>query len=90
MAGAAPDWLGLLRARTDRFAEVVADADPAALVTYCPGWSLRDLVVHLGGVHQWAAHAGARQVIWHLVRWRCRHVIVRQYPDRSLSFGAAG
>lgn len=53
----APDWLGLLRAHTDRFADVIGDADLGAAVTFCPGWSLRDLVIHLGGVHQWAAHA---------------------------------
>ncbi|MCW2737281.1 maleylpyruvate isomerase family mycothiol-dependent enzyme [Nocardioides sp.] len=57
MTGTGPDWLGLLRAQTDRFADLVAGADPDARVTFCPGWSLRDLVVHLGGVHQWAAHA---------------------------------
>lgn len=57
MTSNAPDWMALLRARTDRFADVVSEADPAARVTFCPGWSVRDLVVHLGGVHQWAAHA---------------------------------
>jgi uncharacterized protein (TIGR03083 family) len=51
------DWLALLSVHTDRFAAVVASADPGAPVTHCPGWSVRDLVVHLGGVHQWAAHA---------------------------------
>lgn len=53
----APDWLALLRDHTGRFAAVVATADPDAPVTHCPGWSVRDVVVHLGGVHQWAAHA---------------------------------
>ncbi|MEO6510408.1 MAG: maleylpyruvate isomerase family mycothiol-dependent enzyme [Nocardioides sp.] len=47
----------LLRAHTDRFAEIVGDGDLEAPVTFCPGWTVRDLVVHLGGVHQWAAHA---------------------------------
>ncbi|GAA1914333.1 maleylpyruvate isomerase family mycothiol-dependent enzyme [Nocardioides hwasunensis] len=53
----AHDWLALLRESTDRFASTVAGADPGARVTWCPDWSLRDLVDHLGGVHQWAAHA---------------------------------
>lgn len=57
MSSQAPDWLGLLRAHTDRFADRISDADLDAPVTFCPGWSLRDLVIHLGGVHQWAAHA---------------------------------
>jgi uncharacterized protein (TIGR03083 family) len=53
----APDWLDLLRTRTSRFADVLRGADPDAPVTFCPGWAVRDLAVHLGGVHQWAAHA---------------------------------
>ena len=53
----APDWLSLLRIHTERFGDVVRDADLSTRVPTCPGWSLRDLVVHLGGVHQWAAHA---------------------------------
>ena len=57
MGAPAHDWLALLRTHTGRFAAVVASADPDARVTHCPGWSVRDLVVHLGGVHQWAAHA---------------------------------
>ena len=31
--------------------------DLDAPVAHCPGWTLRDLADHLGGVHQWAAHA---------------------------------
>jgi uncharacterized protein (TIGR03083 family) len=51
------DWLVLLRLHTKRFGDILTDADPAAPVPSCPGWSLRDLAGHLGGVHQWAAHA---------------------------------
>ncbi len=51
------DWLALLRVRTNRFAEVVETADLDAPIAHCPGWTLRDLAVHLGSVHQWAAHA---------------------------------
>ena len=51
------DWLPLLRLHTDRFAEVLGHADLDVPVSYCPGWTVRDLAVHLGGVHQWAAHA---------------------------------
>ena len=57
MTSETPDWLGLLRAHTDMFADIICDAELAAPVTFCPSWSLHDLVVHLGGVHQWAAHA---------------------------------
>jgi uncharacterized protein (TIGR03083 family) len=44
----------LLAAATDRFARTVATADPASLVPSCPGWTVRDLVAHLGNVHAWA------------------------------------
>lgn len=57
----APDssWLDLLRTQAERFAQVVEHGDPAREVVSCPGWTLRDLTDHLGGVHQWAAHAVA-------------------------------
>ena len=51
------DWLSLLRTQTERFAEVIGRGDLDAPIAFCPGWSLRDLVDHLGGVHQWAANA---------------------------------
>lgn len=51
------DWLSLLHTSTERFGDLVQDADPDAPVPTCPDWSLRDLVAHLGGVHRWAAHA---------------------------------
>lgn len=53
----APDWLALLRTSTERFAAVLESADHDARVTWCPGWTARDVAVHLGGIHQWAAHA---------------------------------
>ena len=51
------DWLILLRAHTGRFAEAIGRGDLGAPIAACPGWSLRDLVDHLGGIHQWAANA---------------------------------
>jgi len=56
VTGEAPDWLGLLGAHAEEFADAISDADLDAPVPSCPGWSLRDLAVHLGGVHQWAVH----------------------------------
>jgi uncharacterized protein (TIGR03083 family) len=43
-----------LRADGNRITIVIAAADPAASVPTCPGWTMRDLVRHLGGVHRWA------------------------------------
>lgn len=51
------DWLPLLRTATERFATVLDDADLAAPVPACPGWTVHDLAGHVGGVHGWATHA---------------------------------
>lgn len=51
------DWLGLLRSETDRFASLIDGADLSVPLTFCPGWTLGDLTVHLAGVYRWAAHA---------------------------------
>lgn len=41
-------------AATGRFAAMLAGADPGLQVPTCPGWTVRDLVTHLGNVHMWA------------------------------------
>lgn len=56
VTGEGPDWLGLLRTQTEGFAGLIDGADLDAPVPSCPGWSVLELVTHLGGVHQWAAH----------------------------------
>lgn len=43
-----------LREEGERMAAAVAEADPGAAVPTCPGWTVRDLVRHMGGVHRWA------------------------------------
>jgi uncharacterized protein (TIGR03083 family) len=48
------DCLDHLTAATARFSTALAAGDPAAPVPPCPGWSVRDLTHHLGGVHRWA------------------------------------
>ena len=44
-----------LEATLNTFATLLADADETAEVATCPGWTIRDLAVHLGMVHRWAA-----------------------------------
>lgn len=51
------DWIPVLSEATSGFADVLSAGDLDAPVPSCPGWSLRDLADHLGGVHQWATHA---------------------------------
>ncbi len=50
-----------------------------AIVPACPGWTLRDLVVHVGEVHQWA-----RANITDLER-APRHTTVPPSPDEDLA-----
>jgi uncharacterized protein (TIGR03083 family) len=38
-----------------RLAEAVQAVSLDARVASCPGWAVRDLVLHVGGVHRWAA-----------------------------------
>lgn len=44
-----------VRIATIDFTTALATTDPAAEVASCPGWTVRDLVAHLGNVHTWAA-----------------------------------
>lgn len=44
-------WLERL---TPEVSTLVAGADPAAPVPSCPGWTVAELVVHLGEIHVWA------------------------------------
>jgi uncharacterized protein (TIGR03083 family) len=44
-----------LRAAGEHLASAAERAGPGAAVPTCPGWTVRDLVLHTGGVHRWAA-----------------------------------
>lgn len=49
------DRLDLLEQATTRFAGLLARSTGDEAVPSCPGWTVRDLAVHLGRVHRWAA-----------------------------------
>lgn len=51
----ATDVQALLRNAMEDFAKVLATADVGLGVPNCPGWKVRDLAVHLGTIHRWAA-----------------------------------
>jgi uncharacterized protein (TIGR03083 family) len=53
--GPEPDRLTLLARLQDEFAAAVPGVDPDARVPACGDWRARELVVHLAGVHHWAA-----------------------------------
>ena len=44
-----------LRDATETFGRLLAEADESSEVSTCPGWSVRDLALHVGAVHRWAA-----------------------------------
>ncbi|BCJ39139.1 hypothetical protein Athai_66420 [Actinocatenispora thailandica] len=50
------DHLATLRAEGELLAAAADGADLAAPVPTCPGWTLRDLLRHIGGIHRWAGH----------------------------------
>lgn len=49
------DYIDCVRDEGERFAAAAQTASLDADISSCPGWSMRDLVRHLGEVHLWAA-----------------------------------
>jgi uncharacterized protein (TIGR03083 family) len=49
------DFRAALIEETKAFGELYRDADPATPVPTCPGWSLNQLLKHLGRGHRWCA-----------------------------------
>ncbi|GIL31050.1 maleylpyruvate isomerase family mycothiol-dependent enzyme [Actinocatenispora comari] len=50
------DHLAVLRTEGQLLAAAADGADLDTPVPTCPGWALRDLLRHIGGVHRWARH----------------------------------
>lgn len=48
------EHIAALRAASARLSAAATAAGPDAAVPSCPGWVVRDLVRHQGGVHRWA------------------------------------
>jgi uncharacterized protein (TIGR03083 family) len=48
------DHLAAVDHETERLARAAEMAGFDAAVPACPGWTVRDLVIHVGGVHRWA------------------------------------
>jgi uncharacterized protein (TIGR03083 family) len=49
------DFLASLREQGELMSAAAANAELTAPVPTCPGWQLRDLLLHTSGVHRWAA-----------------------------------
>ena len=50
------DHVAFLRRDGELLATAAEAAGPDANVVTCPGWRVRDLVRHVGGIHRWAAN----------------------------------
>ncbi|GLH95459.1 maleylpyruvate isomerase family mycothiol-dependent enzyme [Phytohabitans aurantiacus] len=55
-------WIAGLRAEGPAFRSAVAEAPPDAEIPPCPGWTVTDLVHHLGSVYRWVRGHAARGV----------------------------
>ncbi|GAA3439439.1 maleylpyruvate isomerase family mycothiol-dependent enzyme [Kutzneria kofuensis] len=49
------EWIAAVGGQGERLAAAAERAGLAAPVPTCPDWVVRDLLLHLGGVHRWAA-----------------------------------
>ncbi len=49
------DYIDFVRREGEQFARAAAATPLAADIAACPGWTMRDLVLHLGEIHLWAA-----------------------------------
>ena len=52
-----PEGLARYERDTAAIADRLPDVDVTAPVPTCPGWTVTDLILHLGEVHQWVGHA---------------------------------
>ena len=51
------EYVPVVEQGIQRFATRLEQSDLDARVPSCPGWTVFDLAEHIGGIHQWAAHA---------------------------------
>jgi uncharacterized protein (TIGR03083 family) len=48
-------FIEVLRAQGERLGDALTGVDLATAVPSCPEWTVRDLLLHVGGIHRWAA-----------------------------------
>lgn len=56
------DWLASLRHESAALLEAAGSSGLALPIPTCPGWTVRELIQHLGGVHRWATAHVAEQL----------------------------
>lgn len=47
----------------DEFLAAISETDPTTPVPWCGSWTVEDLVIHLAGVHRWAAGQARREAV---------------------------
>jgi uncharacterized protein (TIGR03083 family) len=55
------DWIGSLQRESTALLQAADESGLALPVPTCPGWTVRELIQHLGGVHRWASAHVAEQ-----------------------------
>ena len=60
------DHLRHLHQVQDQFADTIGRVDPATPVPWCGSWTVHDVVLHLAGVHHWAAAQARRATVTEL------------------------
>lgn len=72
-----------------RFAEAVRGADPSTAVPTCPGWTIAELVKHIGGIHRWAERM-VREHAQQRLSWRALELSLPADPAAYPAWLAAG
>ncbi|GAA3178245.1 maleylpyruvate isomerase family mycothiol-dependent enzyme [Nonomuraea roseoviolacea] len=75
------DYPMLIEGEAARLVELVSGADPGTRVPTCPGWTVADLVTHVGTTHRWVTH---------ILRDRVQERIWSRQVPNGLPEGASG
>jgi uncharacterized protein (TIGR03083 family) len=78
------EHIAALRREGGLLAQAAAGTDLAAAVPTCPGWRLRDLLRHIGGVHRWAAAHVAESRAQQLSQEEAAEVMAPPGDDHTL------
>ena len=81
-------WLAALRAEGPTIVQALSEADPAAPVPSCPGWTVADLLGHLVRQYAWVnAHVGLGwrgRGSWTETRMLTARELRRLFPDARI------
>ncbi|MDR8410811.1 maleylpyruvate isomerase family mycothiol-dependent enzyme [Nonomuraea sp. 3-1Str] len=75
------DYPAHVEAEAARLVELVSGADPGTPVPTCPGWTLAELITHVGTTHRWVIH---------ILRDRVQERIWSRQVPNGLPEGASG